>query len=179
MNKFESFRPLMHEWEYKFVEKYLNKDDILFEWGCGNGTLYFSGLVNKLISIEHDYDWYQVIKQTIDAYHADNIEFHYVKSQHVDDQKKYRHIAFKDYIEFPIKNNIKFTKVLVDGRARKHCAISIYDYIDEDVIVFVHDFNFQTSEGYVDEEYQTDILKYYDIYDIETRGQGIVALKKK
>ena len=50
-NKFESFRPLMNEWEYKFIEKFLTKDDVLLEWGSGNSTLYWSGIASKVISI--------------------------------------------------------------------------------------------------------------------------------
>ena len=61
-NKFDSFTPLRFKEEYKFIEKYLNKDDILLEWGSGNGTIYFSGLVKKLISIEHDVDYYNLIQ---------------------------------------------------------------------------------------------------------------------
>ena len=65
---------------------------------------------------------------------------------------------------------MKFNKVLIDGRARKYCAKSIYDYIDENVIVFIHDFNRP--------DYQKT-LKYYDIIEQLTEGQGIAALKKK
>ena len=51
VNRFESYRPLMNEWEYKFIEKFLVPSDILLEWGSGNSTLYWSGLVSKVISI--------------------------------------------------------------------------------------------------------------------------------
>ena len=68
MNKFSSFRPLMHEHEYKFIEKYLNKNDTLLEFGSGNSTVYFSGLVKKVISIEHDIDWIKNIQKIVNAY---------------------------------------------------------------------------------------------------------------
>jgi len=173
------FTPLMHEFEYKFIEKYLDHNDTLLEWGSGNGTIYFSALVNKLISIEHDKDYYRIIKNTIDAYDIKNIDLFYVPGIKVKDQKKDRHVAFADYIKFPVVNDIKFNKVLIDGRARKHCAIFISEYIDENTLVFIHDFNYNNVEGYVDETYFDDILKYYDIFDVVESGQGIVALKKK
>lgn len=165
----QSFIPLMHEHEYKFIEKYLNPSDTLLEWGSGNSTIYFSNLVKKVITIEHDIDWLNIIKTTIDAYSIDNIETHYIAA-HSKDPIPCRYEQFKDYIEYVKKHEFKFTKVLIDGRARKYCAKSIYDYIDENVIVFIHDFNRP--------DYQKT-LKYYDIVDIETKGQGIVALKKK
>lgn len=169
MNKFNSFRPLMHEHEYKFIEKYLNKDDILLEYGSGNSTLYFSGIVNKVISIEHDVDWIHSLNKVISAYEIKNIELHHV-APHSPDPKPCRYSQFKDYIHYAADQKFKFTKALIDGRARKYCAKYIYDIIDNDVIVFIHDFNRS--------DYQMS-LKYYDILDITTEGQGIAALTKK
>ena len=176
-NRFEFFTPLMHKHEYKFIEKYLNRDDVLLEYGSGSGTIYFSGLVDKVISIEHDYHYFNLIKRVIDKYEIDNIDLYHVSGIPVKDQKLERSIAFSDYIKFA--ENFKFTKVLIDGRARKYCAEFISKIIDKDVIVFIHDFNYNNVEGYADDDYWSDILKNYDIFDIETNGQGIVALKKK
>jgi hypothetical protein len=69
-----------------------------------------------------------------------------------------------------MKEGIKFNKVLIDGRARKYCAKSLWNHIDQNVIVFIHDFNRP--------DYQRT-LKYYDILDVNWNGQGIVALRKK
>lgn len=169
MNKFESYRPLMNEHEYKFIEKYLNDDDIFLEWGSGNSTIYFSGIVKKVITIEHDIDWINQIKKVIDGYDINNIEMHHIPA-HTPQPIPCRYAQFKDYIEYVKENQFKFTKVLIDGRARKYCAKSIWDYIDEDTIVFIHDFNRP--------DYQKT-LKYYDLIDVDYRGQGIAALKRK
>lgn len=173
------FIPLMHEFEYKFVEKYLNKDDVLLEWGSGNGTIYFSSLVKKLISLEHDVDYFNQIVKTIELFNIKNIEIYHISGVKVKNQKLERHIAFHDYINFPIVNNIKFDKVLIDGRARKYCAIALSEYIDDETLVFIHDFNHDNVEGYEDENYFDDILNKYYIFDRVTDGRGIVALKKK
>ena len=169
MNKFEFFTPLMHKYEYEFISKYLSKDDIFLEWGSGNSTIYFSDLVKEIISIEHDKDWIQTIQNAITAFDIKNIKSHYIPS-HSPEPIPCRYEQFKDYIEYPKKNNIKFNKVLIDGRARKYCAKSIYEMIDENVIVMIHDFN--------SPDYQK-VTKYYDIIEQLTEGQGIVALKKK
>jgi hypothetical protein len=159
----------MHEHEYKFIEKYLTKDDVLLEWGSGNSTLYFSGIVKKVITIEHDIDWVNTLSDVINAYNVDNIEIHQI-SAHSPEPIPCRYEQFKDYIEYVKKNEFKFTKVLIDGRARKYCAKSIWDYIDEETIVFIHDFNRP--------DYQMT-LKYYNILDVDFNGQGIAALKIK
>lgn len=168
-NKFEFFRPLMFEHEYRFIEKYLDKNDILLEWGSGNGTIYFSDLVKNIISIEHDKNWVNNIKTIIDIYNIKNITIHHIAA-HSPEPIPCRYEQFKDYIEFPKKKKLKFTKVLIDGRARKYCAKSIYDIIDNDTIVFIHDFNRP--------DYQK-VLKYFDIIEYDMNGQGIVALNKK
>jgi hypothetical protein len=169
MNKYGFFTPLMHKHEYEFIEKYLNKNDILLEWGSGNSTLYFSDLVTKIISIEHDNDWINNIQIGINTYNIPNIELNYIPS-HTPDPIPCRYEQFKDYVEFPKNNNVKFTKVFIDGRARKYCAKSIYDMIDENVIVMIHDYNRP--------DYQL-VEKYYDVIEQLTDGQGIVSLKKK
>lgn len=168
-NKFDFFIPLMNKPEYEFIQKYLNQNDILLEWGSGNSTIYYSGIVKKVISIEHDKDYFDYIQKTITLYDIKNIE-QYLISAHSPNPIPSRYEQFKDYIEYPIKNKLKFTKVLIDGRGRKYCAFSIINMIDENVIIFIHDFN--------REEYQ-DVLQYYDIVERITTGQGIVALKKK
>jgi hypothetical protein len=73
-------------------------------------------------------------------------------------------------VHLPATKNLKFTKVLIDGRARKYCAKYLWDIIDENVVVFIHDFNRS--------DYQM-ALKYYDMIEVLTEGQGIAALKKK
>lgn len=165
----DSFIPLMHKFEYEFISKFLDINDILLEWGSGNSTLYFSEKVNKLISIEHDLYYYNIIKNLISFYDISNIDIYHIPANSPT-PSPCRYEQFKDYIEFVDKKNFKFNKVLIDGRARKYCAKSILNLIDENCIVMIHDFN-RT-------DYQK-VLKYYNIIEQITDGQGIVALRKK
>lgn len=177
MKKFSSFVPLMHEWEYKFIEKYLLPSDILLEWGCGNSTLYYSDFVSKVISIEHDVSYFTQVSNCIKAFNAKNIDLHYVPPT-IKDQSIKRYDQLKDYIEFPIKQKFNFNRILIDGRARKECAVFISQFLTADDVVFIHDFNHNNVEGYVDTNYFNDILEKYEIIEFEKRGQGIVALKR-
>lgn len=178
MSKFSSFRPLMHEHEYKFIEKYLKREDVFLEYGAGNSTLYFSDFVKMLFSLEHDIDYYNQIQKCIDAYDASNVKLYYVQPT-VKDKNAKRYDQLKDYIEFPVKQKLKFNKILIDGRARKECALFIHDHISKDDVVFIHDFHRNDIEGYIDENYHAEILAKYDIIEFEKRGEGIVSLKKK
>lgn len=159
----------MNEWEYRFIEKYLEPNDVLLEWGSGNSTIYWSGLVSKVISIEHDIDWINDLSKVIDAYGIKNVELHHVPA-HSPNPIPCRYEQFKDYINYPNKKKFKYNRVLIDGRARKYCAKAIWEKVSDDCILFIHDFNRP--------DYQMT-LKYYDLVEVEWKGQGIAALRKK
>ena len=166
MNDLSRFTPMMHKAEYELVQRYLNKDDIFLEWGSGNSTLYFSQFVKQIISIEHNRQWLDNVREKIDANKVTNVLQVHVPA--VDGESK--DVQFKDYIDYPKNNGLKFTKVLIDGRARKFCAKAIYDMIDENIIVFIHDYNRP--------DYRK-VEKYYDVIERTHIKPGIVALRKK
>ena len=66
------------------------------------------------------------------------------------------------------KNKYKFDKVLVDGRCRVFCAYKALEFIDENSIVFMHDFVYRPW-------YQT-ILKWYKVVEII---DTLVVLRRK
>ena len=174
MNKFNFFSPFMYNDERDFITKYLDRDDILLEWGSGNSTIYFSGIVKKVISIEHDISFFNYVKKTINFYDIDNVDIVLIPSDievGIKSPNKDNYEEYISYIEYPSKNDLKFTKVLIDGRARNYCASSILNMINDNTIVFVHDFN------------NIDYHKILDNYDIIDRlsnhsNMGIVSLKK-
>ena len=56
--------------ELKFIESYLDKSKTVFEYGCGQSTIYFSKFVKKYISVENVEIWYKNIKGKIDNDHT-------------------------------------------------------------------------------------------------------------
>ncbi|MBY9006561.1 MAG: hypothetical protein KGD63_07360 [Candidatus Lokiarchaeota archaeon] len=157
----------MSKEQIKTIKKYLKEEDIMLEWGSGGSTAYFSQLVKKYISIEHNKEWYSIVKKYI----SKKVELHYIKSNMTPSQLTKR-CEFVDYIEKVNKLNVnKFNKVLIDGRARTYCAIEILPYLDEKSIVFIHDFH-------VRPRYKS-ILKYYDLIEEIKANKGLVVLKPK
>ena len=83
-----------------------------------------------------------------------------------------------EYIDYVDKLGVEhFDVVFIDGRARADCAYKILNYINENSVVFIHDF-------YPREEYN----KVFDYYDevvsvkdtfIPPGGHTLVGLKKK
>ena len=51
--------------ELDIVEKYLDKNFVMLEYGSGGSTLYFSKHVKEYHSIEHDFSWFKKIESKI------------------------------------------------------------------------------------------------------------------
>ena len=84
----------------------------------------------------------------------------------------HEYIDFIDTLDLP-----KLDVVFIDGRARSDCAYKVLDYIDEDSIVFIHDF-------WPREEYHKVFDYYEEVASIKDTQQGeaghtIVGLRKK
>jgi hypothetical protein len=120
----------------EWIDNYLKKDMIVFEWGSGGSTIYLSKKVKKIISIEHDPEWYGVVSRTIKDNGISNCEC-VLKEPTVSKNSKLEVPATKNYLSgvetymgFDFKDYCKtiesfpdrfFNLVLVDGRARPSC----------------------------------------------------------
>jgi|TARA_Y100000310_G_scaffold267413_1_gene279401 predicted O-methyltransferase YrrM len=149
--------------ERNLVSKYLHYDKVMLEWGAGGSTQFFSKYVKRYISIEHEEEWYNKMKDC-------GAEIHLVKNNSP------RTIPtkveqFLDYVNYVDVLNEKYDLVLIDGRARPYCAQKVIPYLKRESIVFIHDF-------WARPEYHW-VLKYYDEIESIKKGQTIVALRLK
>jgi precorrin-6B methylase 2 len=112
------------------------------EYGSGKSTVYFASRVKHLVSIEHDKNWFEQIKKTLQKENIKNVDYRYVsknkKPSYYDLPDIFRekhgipkfHVRreFESYYnivrEFP-ENHFDF--ILIDGRARVECAINSID----------------------------------------------------
>jgi hypothetical protein len=109
-----------------WLKKNISKKDVLFEYGSGGSTLFFSQLSKKIVSIEHDKMWYAKIKKEIEKNKFSNCDYRFVppiKGRNpAYASTKEKGMDFKKYVlsinEFP---DGFFDFVLVDGRARNAC----------------------------------------------------------
>lgn len=106
----------------KFIDKRLNKDMIVFEYGSGNSTIWFAERVKEIISVEHDLAWFENVKMRMPenayvVYHQ--LEYH------------------GKYAEEIGNHNKKFDLIIIDGRDRNYCAeLAIKHLSDNGVVVF-------------------------------------------
>jgi hypothetical protein len=153
----EEFPVMMETEEREMVEKYLEPHHTMLEYGSGGSTLHFSQLVKDYVSVEHNAEWYKKIKHhigdncnlelienTYNGYNIDSVFWNRLAPSSRADWGSLMsgdyYKLFKKYIEFPFSIGKKYDRILIDGRARPECAKYIYDAIDDDAVVFIHDF---------------------------------------
>ena len=175
----------MSQKEIDTIKKYLTPTTIMLEYGSGGSTLYFSQYVKEYYSIEHDKLWYNKIKAQIS--NTENIKTFFCEAKVYDSrahhhdrihatcwdelEKTSRYTEFEHYIQSPSLINKKFGAVLIDGRARPECAKFIYDFLEEEAYVFIHDYWARKHYHVVEEKYKVvDHIKW---------GQSLVVLQKK
>ncbi len=123
----------------KWLKKYLKSNMIVFEYGSGGSTIFFSNRVKKVISIEHDKSWYKVVLKKIKKENLTNCKIflyepqlnflkkfnNHMSKKFSSDFKTYNGINFKNYVtsinKYP-DNNFDF--VFIDGRARASCIVA-------------------------------------------------------
>tara|TARA_R110000787_G_C13280268_1_gene432426 strand:+ start:221 stop:754 length:534 start_codon:yes stop_codon:yes gene_type:complete len=136
--------PLMSKKEYEFLLSIFKQNDTVLEFGAGMSTLHFSTNVKSYISIEHDHIWFSNIKQkaqsNVSLYHADC--FYKNNNVHCDYTSDTEKERWRPYFE--MVHNIpkqKYSKVFIDGRARAYCATEVFDYLDDDGLLIIHDYS--------------------------------------
>lgn len=172
-------KPWMSQQEIDLILSFLKEDDTMLEYGCGGSTLFFPKYVKEYHSIESDESWANAVKKNMPK----NVTMHSIPVSRPEDLDQKRitrwdelyttntYKAYKDYIETGSKIGKIFSKILIDGRARPQCARYMYDFIDEDCIVFMHDWHPSRT-------YYKSVLKKYTLIDSINTGQCLAVLKK-
>jgi len=107
-----------------FLDKRLNKKLNVFEFGSGNSSLFFAKRVNRVISVEHNKQWFNKIKTSLPG----NSEIKSVESNSSD-----------EYL-LPLKtSNNKYDIIIVDGIFRNECLLNSIDHLTEYGIVILDD----------------------------------------
>tara|TARA_B100001248_G_scaffold252230_1_gene228163 strand:- start:713 stop:1249 length:537 start_codon:yes stop_codon:yes gene_type:complete len=172
--------PWMSRSEIELILSFLQKEDVMLEYGCGGSTMLFPKYVKEYHSIESDKSWADSVTKIMPK----NVNMHCVPVIRPDDPNQKHAVkwdqlyttkmyhAYKDYIETGSKIEKTFSKILIDGRARPQCARYMYDFIDDDCIIFMHDWH-------PGRKHYRSILEKYKVIKETSGGQMIAALVKK
>ncbi len=88
------------------LKERLKKDFLLFEFGSGFSTVFYAGLVKRVVCVEHDKEWYEFLEESL----PENAEIIF-KNKDVDGE----------YCRTILNSGNQWDVVVVDGRDRVNC----------------------------------------------------------
>lgn len=102
----------------QFLGNYLLASDVGLEFGSGRSTLWFAKHVKRVVSVEHDYNWYKLVKDRLHQEGINNVDYRFLNADtHNDEQMAVATRAITNQLEMD-----SFDFVLVDGVCRDVCA---------------------------------------------------------
>lgn len=118
----------------EFLRPRIRPDLTVFEYGCGNSTLWWANRAAQVHSIEHDGSWYERMSSRIPS----NVTLRHVPLDPPD-----------HYARALLEAGGKFDVVVIDGRERVECARVSADGLTEGgIVVFDNSDRPEYSEGY-------------------------------
>ena len=114
----------------KYLNKHLKKNYSILEYGSGSSSFFFSKRVKKVLSIEHDKNYFEKVKflnkDLNSKINFKLIEPEFDLSEKIftsQKSKKYKNLSFKKYVLYPYNLKKKYDVVFVDGRCREKCLM--------------------------------------------------------
>ena len=123
-----------------YLEKYLNKKMLAFEWGIGKSTSWLASRVFKTIAVEHDIYWHEKVAKKLNSNGFNNSEIHYVPPLNPDELESFfwpsdwkyfallkHHPKKKQFFRYISKIDMYddeyFDCIIIDGRERVGCLV--------------------------------------------------------
>jgi hypothetical protein len=129
--------PWVNFWAREWLESYLKPEMTVFEYGSGGSTVFVARRVRKLISVEHDPQWYRAVVEALAGHGILNCEYELVEPEpipsgempqygcrsYTSTTERYRGLTFEPYVRrIDRRTDDSLDLVLVDGRARASCV---------------------------------------------------------
>jgi len=108
---------------FDFLDKRLNKNMVLFEYGMGASTSYFSSKIKDVYAIEHDEEWYKSVQVDLKEKSNCHLLYSYVESD--------------DYVNAVSKCDKLFDIVFVDGRKRVKCIEKAESFLTDSGVIIL------------------------------------------
>lgn len=117
---------------FNFISERLLEDFILFEYGSGASTQYFSKKVKRVISVEHDENWYNKVKNEVPE--NTTLVFEQLETGG----------AYSKLIQ---RFDEEFDVVLVDGRDRINCVKQSVSKLSARGVIILDNSNRERYQG--------------------------------
>lgn len=110
-------------------------DKEIFEFGCGNSSLFWANRAKQVTSIEDNPQWFEKWKQ---EFHQENLDVRWR-----DEGEGYYNAIFED--------NKKYDVIIVDGKRRTDCARTALERLNTGGMIILDDSDrINTSQEYID-----------------------------
>lgn len=167
--------PAMAPSEYAFLKLKMQsmRDFVYIEYGCGGSTLLANAIFKVGYSVDSDKKWCSLIGRDLSNIHLFNVNvgeigdwgFPAVRCKKFANDLAGAHNLKIEEIK---RTQSRRVFVLIDGRCRVLTACNVFERVDLEDVVLVHDFIFRP-------EYY-EILKLWDIVAVQG---SLVQLRKK
>jgi hypothetical protein len=155
----------------RFLNQALSKEFTGLEFGSGISSLFIAPKVKKLISVEHNKEWFSMISKKFETLGITNVDYRFIaqnapeefQNQSFEMEQKLNFKVRKDYVNYYITVNSIEDKsldfLLVDGRARPECLYYALPKLKDKAIIIL-----DNSER---EHYKIvfELLKDYPMYN--------------
>jgi hypothetical protein len=140
----------------RYLNRILNKETRVFEYGCDNSSLWYSKRTKEYIAVEHDIKWFNRIKKQLPQNDTENSQLLFVALNRdagkFDWQKEWPHykkiqrpsqnVKYMDYIRsigrYPDQY---FDIIVIDGRERVHCLLEALPKLNDSGVIIFDDSN--------------------------------------
>jgi len=140
-------KPWMCPGTIAFCESHLSPSMTALEFGSGRSTMWFSKMVGRLTSVEHDRQWYEQVRQQLAEAKISNVDYRLVPLNHPKSEpERVDYSPVPDYVAVadgvPDKS-IGFA--VVDGHYRTNCVRHLVPKIATGGYLLVDDINMWPS----------------------------------
>jgi tRNA A58 N-methylase Trm61 len=117
----------------EFFNQNLKKNHLIFEYGCGSSTIFFAKKVKKVVSIETNEIWFEIINKKIKEQNIDNVEI-FLMTDGISNEK------YENFLEnYQKENNLDFDFVIIDSIKRFKCAQNVLKFINNKTKIVLDD----------------------------------------
>lgn len=135
-----------------YLDQFLKKEMLAFEWGSGKSTTWIGKRIKKLISIEHDKYWFSKISKELSNKNIKNTDYVYISPSNKNDKADLNYPGIKHLKSLPGKevflnycnainkyDNEVFDIIFIDGRERIGCFANAIDKLKKGGIILLDD----------------------------------------
>ncbi len=114
----------------EFISQKLQKNHEIFEFGCGSSTLFFAKRVKKIITLESDKKWLEIMRIKALELALDNIEFVLIEDAQENE-------SYQNYVKNCCRQ--KFDFIIVDSLKRFECSKNSFNCLKENGALILDD----------------------------------------